>query len=106
MVTSRLRPQRRIATLLAATAAALLAPSAGALPAPALAALSPLPESDYGVRSVCPPPQPGYAACLSRQLVPLTAAARAHTHPIGATRERVLPAPSPKEGDYGLTPQD
>jgi Subtilase family len=106
MVTSRLRPRRRIATLLAARAAALLAVAACALPAPALGALSPLPESDYGVRTVCLPPQPGTATCLSRQLVPLTVEARAHSHPIGVRQAPVLPAPAPANGNYGLRPAD
>jgi hypothetical protein len=93
-----------MAAPLAAAAAALVA--ACALPAPAVGALSPLPESDYDVRDVCPPPQPGAATCLSRQLVPLSVEARAHSHPIGVRQAPVLPAPAPANGNYGLRPAD
>ena len=52
-------------------------------------AVTPLPASDYTVRHVCAAPAPGYAGCLALELVPKTAAARAHTHPLGIT-----PAPA------------
>jgi Subtilase family len=68
--------------------------------------VSPLPASDYGVRSVCAATAPRQAQCLSRQLVPRTAAARAHTHPLGMTRAGPVPARSPAAGDFGLRPQD
>src|SRR5208282_1139605 len=48
--------------------------------------LSPLPESDYSVRSVCAPPALAEAGYLALELVPETAAARAHNHPLGMTR--------------------
>ena len=71
--------------------------------------VAPLPESNYGIRPACSEPPPGFAACLALQLLPLTAAARQHTHPIGmvrhATRARAS-APSPATGELGLRPQD
>jgi len=108
----------------------LLAPlgaSAGAIPVPALASpsapapspaapspsasaspttVAPLPRSDYGVRAVCAQPAPGQAGCLALELVPRTRAARAHTHPLGMTRARLLSEPSPAGGGFGLRPQD
>ena len=81
-----------------------------ALPcAPALAAegaVSPLPESDYTVHPVCAPPATGYAGCLALELVPSTAAARAHTHPLGITTSRPIVAARASEGAFGLRPQD
>jgi hypothetical protein len=77
--------------------------------------VSPLPASDYTVRHVCAPPTPGFAGCLALELVPKTAAARAHNHPLGITREAPLGAgkaaqvckpPTGREGCYGLRPQD
>jgi subtilase family serine protease len=75
--------------------------------APAMAAepVAPLPSSDYTVHALCSAPAPGHAGCLSLELAPRTAAARAHTHPIGMART----APSAgqaSEGVFGLTPQD
>jgi hypothetical protein len=104
---------RTTATLFATFALAALA----VLCPPALAArrVSPLPASDYSVRSVCATPTPGHAGCLAMKLVPLTAAARAHSHPLGMTRSTTLRAgrtsepcevPSAAEGCYGLRPQD
>ena len=69
----------------------------------------PLPASNYGVRAACSEPPPGFASCLALQLVPLTAEARRHTHPLGMVRPagRARPAvPSPKTGELGLRPQD
>jgi hypothetical protein len=79
--------------------------------------VSPLPASNYGVRPVCGAPAPGQAACLALELVPETPAARAHTHPLGMTRD--VPAttgpgagvcepepPTAAHGCYGLRPQD
>lgn len=80
-----------------------------ALPAAAAATetVAPLPASDYGVRSSCGPPRPGHASCQAVQLVPLTVAARAHTHPmISARRHALGPALSPAEQGFGLRPQD
>ena len=100
-------PRPRLGALctlaIALLAAALsLSPAAHA----ASSALSPLPQSDYTIRPVCPAPTPGRAGCLALQLVPITAQARAHTHPLGAARSTPQQAPSPAAGDYGLTPQD
>jgi len=103
-------------TLLASAAtllvlSALPCASAGA----AESTVSPLPESDYTVRPVCAAPAPGYAGCLALELVPKTAAARAHTHPLGITRSAPTEAgkastvcehPTPGEGCFGLRPQD
>ncbi len=86
--------------LLAAGALALCLPGAAA------GAVSPLPAADYAVRSVCAAPAPGYAGCLAVRLVPLTASARARTHPLGMTRNRPIASSSPAEGVDGLRPQD
>jgi hypothetical protein len=97
-------------------AAAILAASV-VLCAQALAAgsVSPLPASDYSVRSVCAAPTPGHAGCLSLKLVPETSAARAHTRPLGMTRAAVTRAssdsevcelPTAAEGCFGLRPED
>jgi Subtilase family len=92
-----------------ASAGALLAllalPCASAL-ATAESAVSPLPESDYTARPVCAPPAPGYAGCLALELVPKTAAARTHTHPLGITTNRPIVAAKASEGAFGLRPQD
>jgi hypothetical protein len=94
-------------------AARLLAGISGLLvllvlaPAAASAAtVSPLPESDYAVRSACSAPEPGYAGCLALELEPRTSAARAHTHPLGITRRGPIKTLTPAEGGYGLRPGD
>jgi Subtilase family len=69
-------------------------------------AVAPLPESDYTVRHVCAAPAAGYAGCLALELVPKTAAARAHTHPLGITTNRPIVAAKASEGAFGLRPQD
>jgi hypothetical protein len=69
-------------------------------------AATPLPASDYTVRHVCAAPAPGYAGCLALELVPRTAAARAHTHPLGITRSQPIVAVKASEGAFGLRPQD
>lgn len=101
------RPLRQIAPLAAATALALVAlPCAGAA---ASETVSPLPGSNYAVRAACTTPSPGRAGCLALQLVPVTAEARRRTHPIGMVRaaaRHATAASSPKEGDFGLRPQD
>ena len=83
--------------------------------AAAESAASPLPASDYTVRHVCPAPTPGYAGCLALELVARTAAARAHSHPLGITRRAPATAgaaahactpPTAGEGCYGLRPED
>jgi hypothetical protein len=88
------------------------------LPSPTVAAdsvVAPLPASDYTVRPVCAAPAPGYAGCLALRLVPLTAAARAHTHPLGMTHiaptragraVEVCKPPTAAESCYGLRPRD
>ncbi len=53
------------------------------LPAAAAGAVSPLSESDYQARPVCPAPAPGHASCLSVRLVP-EAAIRAGSAAAGA----------------------
>ncbi len=68
--------------------------------------MSPLPPSDYTVRPACAPPAPGQASCLSLELRPATAAARAHTHPLGITRSTPIVAGKAAEGAFGLRPQD
>jgi hypothetical protein len=87
---------------------AALAATALCAPAATAGTVSPLPASDYGVRPVCAPSAPRHAGCLSLQLVPRTAAARAHTHPLGRSRPGTRPSqvPSPAAGDFGLRPQD
>jgi hypothetical protein len=72
----------------------------------AASAVAPLPASDYTVRHVCAAPAPGYAGCLALELVPKTAAARAHTHPLGITRSRAVVAAKASEGAFGLRPKD
>jgi hypothetical protein len=72
----------------------------------AASTVAPLPASDYTVRNVCAAPAPGYAGCLALELVPRTAAARAHTHPLGITRSRPIVAVKASEGAFGLRPQD
>jgi hypothetical protein len=75
------------------------------LPAPRASALSPLPRSDYGVRSVCGAPAPGQVACLALELVPQTPAARARTHPLGMPTANAIKAGSAAQGADGLGPQ-
>src|SRR5271167_4164063 len=74
------------------------------LPAAQASALSPLPRSDYGVRSVCGAPAPGHVSCLALELVPKTATARAHTHPLGMRSAQTIRAAGAAQGAYGLRP--
>ena len=90
----------------ATTALSLLALIAALCASADAVTVAPLPESDYAVRHVCPEPAPGRAGCLALELVPKTTAARAHTHPLGMTRSRLLAEPSPAGGGFGLRPQD
>jgi hypothetical protein len=101
-MTKRMRPTA------ASIAAAALAAFALLCCGQALAAaeVSPLPPSDYTMRSVCAPPAPGHVACMALALVARTAQARAHTHPLGMTRSVESSAPSPAAGNFGLRPQD
>ncbi len=68
-------------------------------------AATPLPASDYTVHHVCPAPAPGYAGCLALELVPKTAAARAHDQPQGVTRGAPLDTPASAEGVFVLGPE-
>ncbi len=77
-----------------------------AAPSVAAGAVSPLPVSDYSVRSTCPPPGPGEASCLAQELIPETAEARAHTHPLGMTQSTAIRPDSAAGGDFGFRPQD
>jgi hypothetical protein len=76
------------------------------VPAVHASTVAPLPASDYTVQSVCAVPAPGHAGCLAQLLVARTAAARAHTHPLGVTRSQAIRAVKASEGVYGLRPQD
>ncbi len=67
-------------------------------------AVSPLPRSDYTVRAACGAPSPGRASCLALQLVPRSAEAQAHTHPLAAAAPIGGPASAASEGAFGLTP--
>ncbi|HVR06168.1 MAG TPA: S8 family serine peptidase [Solirubrobacteraceae bacterium] len=87
---------------LAALAGGLALLSSPASPA---SALSPLPRSDYSVRSVCAAPAPGHVACLALELVPRTAAARARTHPLGMRTAQAIRAGSAAQGADGLGPR-
>ena len=73
--------------------------------AAAAGTVPPLPRSDYSVRALCSAPSAGHAGCLSLELQPLTAAARARTHPIGMART-VVRAGQASEGTFGYTPQN
>jgi hypothetical protein len=77
----------------------------------------PLPASDYAVRPVCGgAPMAGRASCFALELVPVTAAARAHTHRLGLAGSAPLEPPKPlagvraagsaAQGLWGLRPQD
>ncbi len=102
--------RRRIRTILLTAPLALSCLVALSAQARAAGGVAPLPRSDYGVRAVCGRPTPGRAKCLSMELIPRTAAARAHTHPLGILR--TAQAASCKgtkvaaEGCWGLRPQD
>ncbi len=69
-------------------------------------AVSPLPASDYSTQPACAAPALGHVACLAEILVPRTAAARAHTHPLGITTTHAIVHGSAAEGADGLRPQD
>ncbi|HUA12185.1 MAG TPA: S8 family serine peptidase [Solirubrobacteraceae bacterium] len=92
--------------------ARLLAPAAALcalFAAPALVRAEtarPLPTSDYTSVPVCKQPTRHHETCLATRLVALTASARAHRHPIGVRRARVLSEPSALTGDFGLRPID
>ena len=69
-------------------------------------AVSPLPASDYTVQPACAAPAPRHVACLAEMLVARTAAARAHTHPVGMSVAHAITAGKASEGAEGLRPQD
>ena len=113
---SRLTPKawRLALGLSGLLAAACLAPSS-VTAAVHPQVVSPLPESEYAVREVCRPPSPGHFGCFALELEPRSAAARAHTRPLGMPRLRrargasaagVCEHPTAAEGCYGLRPQD
>jgi hypothetical protein len=93
---------------IAALSLAAIAAGLALLCAEAAAAetVSPLPISDYTVRAVCAEPGPGRAGCLALALVPRTTVAGAGARPLAAAPTRPLAAPSPKDGEIGLTPAD
>jgi Subtilase family len=90
----------------AATTLSLIALSAQLCSSAGAATVAPLAASNYTVRPACAVPAPGDAGCLALELLPRTAQARAHTHPLGVTRRTPLKSPTPAEGAYGLRPQD
>jgi len=99
---------------IAAVAAFVLACAPAAWAASART-LSPLPASDYSVRSACAEPAPGQAGCLALELVPDTQAARAHRHPLGMTLRsaegtggagEACESPTAAEGCFGMRPSD
>ena len=93
---------RNIAALSSAALAAGLAFACAT--AAATGTVSPLPRSNYTVKALCAAPSPGFAGCLSLELQPATAAARAHNRPIGMARTAPR-AGQAAEGAFGLTPQ-
>jgi hypothetical protein len=98
--------RRALRTAPAGTGALLALIALPCAAAGATGAVSPLPASDYAVRPVCAAPAPGQAGCLALDLVPSTAAARAHTHPLAMTRSQPILAAAAAEGAFGLRPQD
>ncbi|HEX4437776.1 MAG TPA: S53 family peptidase [Solirubrobacteraceae bacterium] len=97
------RPLRQLASL-AGCALAFL-PCSIAL---ASETVAPLPESDYTTRAACQAPAFGEAACMTVQLIPITAEARRRNHPLGIAHRAVRrsSAPTPAGGFLGLRPQD
>ena len=99
---TRLPDPRRIASSLALLGVLALTWSSGA----AASTIAPLPESDYATRNACQAPEPGHVSCLALVLVAKTAAARAHTHPLGMFRRAPIAAGKAAEGAFGLRPED
>ncbi|HTQ67148.1 MAG TPA: S53 family peptidase [Solirubrobacteraceae bacterium] len=91
-----------LAAVGALAAAPAMALGASGEPAP----VSPLPSSDYETRPVCAAPPPGHVSCMADLLVGRSAAARAHTHPIGLAAVRRPDASLPATGFFGLRPAD
>jgi hypothetical protein len=101
--TSVQRATIRTASAVALVSGLVMGLSAGG----ASAEVTPLPASSYSVRSACATASAGQASCLALQLVPVSAAARAHNRPLGMNSPRALrPDGSASEGAYGLRPQD
>ncbi len=103
------RSQRSMAAVAACTLTGALlglAAPAATLGASTAASNKPLAPSNYSTQQVCGAAGPGQARCLAVRLVPRTAAARAHNHPIGMSTRRVVTAGEPTEGVDGLTPED
>jgi hypothetical protein len=101
-----MRNRKRQRTVLGVALAAATLLAAQALPASASAS-TPLPPADYSSRPVCAEPPAGRVACLAEELVPLTAQAQAHTHPLGLARTSGGASPaSAATGSYGLRPED
>jgi Subtilase family len=98
---SRLRATAALVPAATAVAFAVLC-----TPVVAAQAISPLAPSNYTVRGVCPPPALGQASCLALRLLPRTAQARAHTHPLTPSAAGASTTPSPAAGDFGLRPRD
>jgi hypothetical protein len=103
--------ERQIAAIVPTTLLATVVLLCASAPASAAGTqtVSPLPESDYSVHHVCPTPALGRAACLALRLVPLTAAARAYSHPLAISRSvgagvSVCTPPKADEGCFGLDP--
>ena len=83
-----------------------LACAPGAIAGDAGGPLVPLPASDYSVHAACPPAPPRSANCMALELVPQSAQARAHRHPLGMRRSRAIRAGTPAEEAFGLRPAD
>ncbi len=103
---------RKRHTAVLAPIAAVAAFALACAPAASARTLSPLPASDYSVRSACAEPVPGQAGCLALELVPDTQAARAHSRPLGMTLRstegagEACESPSAAEGCFGMRPSD
>ncbi len=102
-------------TAMLGSIAAVAAFALACAPAASAGTLSPLPASDYSVRSACAEPVPGRASCLALELVPETRAARAHSHPLGMTLRsaegtrgagEACESPTAAEGCFGMRPSD
>jgi len=90
---------RRVAVLIGLSALLVCADASGS-------PVSPLPASDYKVSPACGSPAPGHARCLALRLVPVSATARAGTHPLGILRGQQVTVASAKGGSDGFTPKD
>jgi hypothetical protein len=104
------RPGYRVPTARWSLALLWLALLAGSPQIAAAASRSPLPESDYTIRSACAAPEPGHASCLALELVPRTATAQERVRPLairGARPNMQTTAECAAEFPSAcLTPQD